>query len=186
MEFEKRYADLEALEVKPTDDNQLEGYAIVFNQETKIYDEFFEIIDPMAVSSNFGDVRFLWNHNSDIVLGRTAANTLSLEKNDFGLRFSSILPAWANGYHETIQRGDVSGMSFGFRVTQDTWSIRNNSEYVRRILGLEILEISTSTFPAYPTTSVQVRSLPIYNDIDNRFKRNMRTLKIYELTTRGN
>ena len=155
----------EPLEIRAGTDTEpakISGYAIRFNKETKIGGMFREIIRPDAIKNDIQsqDIRALWNHNPDFPLGRTVNGTLELEKDEQGLRFS-IVPSdtsWGRDALESVKRGDVSGMSFGFFVKSDKWSEQSSKMPLRELLDIELLEVSPVTFPAYPTTSAKVRS----------------------------
>jgi uncharacterized protein len=104
------------------------------------------------------DVRALWNHNTDFPLGRVNNGTLLLREDEKGL-YAEIQPpetTWGADAVASIRRGDVSGMSFGFRVIKDTW---NEKLTERDIEEVELFEVSPVTFPAYPQTSVSVRGI---------------------------
>ena len=155
----------EPLEIRAgteTEPAQISGYAIKFNTETKIGGYFRESIKPEAVADDIQsqDVRALWNHNSDFPIGRTKNDSLKLEKDALGLRFTITPPdtSWGRDALESVRRGDVSGMSFGFFVKADKWSQQDKPLPLRELLDIELLEVSPVTFPAYPTTSAKVRS----------------------------
>ena len=111
------------------------------------------------------DVRCLMNHNADVVLGRTAAKTLTLTEDDTGLRFSCDLPDTqaARDLRTSIERGDISQCSFGFIVRKQKWTEETDAEGVtqltRELHAVDVFDVSPVTFPAYPQTSVDVRAL---------------------------
>ena len=136
---------------------QLAGIAVPFDVTTTI-GTFTESIRPSAVNLDRDrDIRLLWNHDAGIVLGRTTASTLKLRTGPRGITFAGSIPSWADGYGETLRRGDVDGMSFGFVVLEDSWTQGDGLPH-RTILDLELHEISIVAFPAYPHTSVLVGS----------------------------
>jgi len=144
------------------DAGKLAGYAAVFNTEADIGGWFFERIQPGAFAKSIGrgdDVRALWNHDPMHVLGRTASGTLSLREDEHGLHVEILPPDTQLGRDVTtlIKRGDVSQMSFGFRVVSDKWEMRDGKE-VRTILEADLLDVSPVTFPAYDATSISARS----------------------------
>ena len=145
-----------------TEPTTIRGYAIKFNSETTIGGYFRESIKPEAVADDIQaqDVRALWNHNSDYPLGRTMNDTLKLSKDSTGLLFEITPPdtSWGRDALESVRRGDVSGMSFGFFVKADKWSQQDKPLPLRELLEIELLEVSPVTFPAYPSTSAKVRS----------------------------
>ncbi len=140
------------------------GYAAVFGQETDIAEEFFEVIEPGAFkrSINGEDVLALYQHNPCCILGRKSAGTLRLKEDNKGLAVEIDLPNTTNGrdVRELIQRGDISGMSFGFYVPDtlsEKWDFSVNPPR-RRILNVELYEVSIVANPAYSGTSVALRS----------------------------
>lgn len=136
------------------------GYAAMFDALSENLGGFRERIEPGAFASALaGDVRALWQHDPAHVLGRTRAGTLTLVEDARGLWTETILPEaqWARDAAESIRRGDVSAMSFGFRVIRDTWD-GEGADVVRTLREVELFDVSPVTFPAYPQTSVQVRA----------------------------
>lgn len=107
-----------------------------------------------------GDIRALWQHEAAMVLGRTVAGTLELRADDSGIYAESTPPdtAWARDAMVSIERGDVTGSSFGFYVDEDEW-ILTEREVIRRVKRGRLIEVSPVTFPAYPTTSTSVRDM---------------------------
>lgn len=105
-----------------------------------------------------GDIRALWQHDSAMVLGRTTAGTLSLRDDETGIYAETDPPdtSWARDAIVSIERGDVSGSSFGFYVDEDEW-VLTEREVIRRVKRGTLVEVSAVTFPAYPTTSTSVR-----------------------------
>ncbi|MBN6186320.1 HK97 family phage prohead protease [Aneurinibacillus sp. BA2021] len=105
-------------------------------------------------------VKALWNHNSDLVLGSTKNRTLKLWEDDMALRFELELPntTWGKDAAESIKRGDVDGVSFGFEVVRDEWNYDDPSDVIRTLIEVNLYEISPTPFPAYPDSSVDMRS----------------------------
>lgn len=138
------------------------GYAALFNTRAEIGGQFVEVIAPGAFRDaiNGADVRALIDHDSGRVIGRTKAGTLRLEEDDMGLSVEIDLPDTTDGRDLAVQleRGDISGMSFGFRVTHDEWDETGDMP-VRTIRAVELFEVSAVAFPAYGDTSIALRSL---------------------------
>jgi HK97 family phage prohead protease len=164
-EVERRLVvkDFEVREV--ADGMQLTGYAARFNEPSEPL-PFIERIAPGAFRKSLqsrNDIKLLWNHDTSTVLGSTRANTLKLIEDDFGLRVEALLPDTTAGRDAKvlIQRGDVTGFSFGFTVPPrgDSW----NAEGTERTLkSVRLHEVSVGVaFPAYTATNgtAQVRSL---------------------------
>jgi HK97 family phage prohead protease len=137
------------------------GYAALFNTETDIGGYFRERIAPGAFKDAIkGDVRALIDHDTGRVIGRTAAGTLRLSEDATGLSVEIDLPDTTDGRDLAVQldRGDITGMSFGFRVTHDEWDETGDTP-LRTIHSVELFEVSAVAFPAYDDTSIGLRSL---------------------------
>lgn len=152
-------------EVRANGDGQmptLVGYAAVFNSRTE-FGWFDEEIAPGAFSQSLSDgddVRALFNHESARVIGRRNAETLRLEEDTTGLRVEIDLPdtTTARDLVASIERGDIDGMSFGFRAREQEWIEREDETELRRLISVELIEVSPVTFPAYADTSIAKRS----------------------------
>jgi len=168
---EKRKTDIErrnfsVTELRAITDEKglrrIAGYAAVFNSLSEDLGGFREKIDPGAFKKTIGtdDVRALWNHNDDYVLGRNRSGTLSLSEDAHGLKIDILPPdvQWARDLMVSIERGDVDKMSFGFRTISDRWEMKD-SEEIRTLEEVKLYDVSPVTFPAYPDTTVALRSL---------------------------
>ncbi|RMD51900.1 HK97 family phage prohead protease [Candidatus Parcubacteria bacterium] len=142
----------------------LTGHAAVFNTEVEIQSfmgTFLEEIAPGAFTRAINekqDVRALFNHDPNKVLGRTSSGTLSLREDDKGL-YVEIQPpntALGNEVVELIRRGDVSQMSFGFVVTKEKVEKREGYLFKRTILDVDLFDVSPVTFPAFDTTDIGI------------------------------
>ena len=139
----------------------LVGYAALFNSDTQIGDWFIERIAPGAFDEAIkGDVRALIDHDTGRVIGRTKSKTLRLKTDDKGLGVEIVVPDTVDGRDllTLVERGDISGMSFGFRVTKQEWDETGNIP-VRTILEVELFEVSAVAFPAYEDTEIGARSM---------------------------
>lgn len=137
------------------------GYAAVFNSTADIGDSFREVIAPGAFASAMSaDVRALIDHDSGRVIGRTTAGTLRLKEDDTGLAVEIDLPDTTDGRDLAVlmERGDISGMSFGFIVTKQTWD-ETGPIPTRTIEAVDLREVSVVAFPAYDDTSIALRDL---------------------------
>jgi len=139
---------------------KISGHAAVFNKLSEDLGGFREKIAPGAFASTItaADVRALFNHDPNYVLGRTKSGTLSLTEDAKGLAITIDPPEtqWANDLIESVKRGDISQMSFGFRAVADEW---DDSKKVRTLKEVELFDVSIVTYPAYPQTDVKIRSL---------------------------
>jgi HK97 family phage prohead protease len=165
----KRTLTLNNLEIRavPQDNGSekrtISGYAAVYNSESELMYGFFrEVIRPGAFDNSLNsDIRALWNHDSAYVLGRTTAGTLSIRSDTKGLFFEVNPPetTWANDLCESIKRGDINQMSFGFTVNEDQWNSLEDGTEMRELIDVNLFEVSVVTFPAYSATSAGVRSI---------------------------
>lgn len=148
----------------------LTGQPIVYNEPTDM-GWYKEIIDDGALNeTDLRDVRFLVNHNTDMVpLARSRNNnansTMQLEvvPNE-GMTIRVDLDtennSEARNLYSAVKRGDISGMSFMFVVDRDKWEDLDSEYPTRHILSFsKVFEVSAVTFPAYDQTSIQARGL---------------------------
>lgn len=140
----------------------IEGYFIVFNQRTELWSNEFEEIAPESVTESLAknDIRCLYNHNSDIVLGRTSSKTLTLRADAHGVWGSMPVnedDQQACDAYARIKRGDISGCSFGFNPTKWEYSDLDGGGMLCRITGMDLREVSVCTFPQYEQTDIQAR-----------------------------
>ncbi|SCW80619.1 hypothetical protein SAMN02927924_03033 [Sphingobium faniae] len=161
MTMERR-ALVRPLDVRSAGDGPtITGYAAVFGSTADIGGQFREIIAPGAFQGTIGgDVRALIDHDSGRVIGRTTAGTLRLAEDDTGLAVEIVLPDTQDGRDlaTLIERGDISGMSFGFIVTRQQWDETGDIP-TRTIQAVDLREVSIVAFPAYDDTSIALRSL---------------------------
>lgn len=145
---------------------RLVGYASVFyngtaKTEFRLWDDFVERIMPGAFDKTLkakDDVRGLFNHDPSLILGRTTAGTVDLEVDKRGLRYSIELGSTtvAEDVIKHIRRGDVSGSSFGFEVTDVEHRMEDKVD-IREITGVKLFDVGPVTYPAYEGTDVNVR-----------------------------
>lgn len=139
------------------------GHPSVFNQWTDIGGWFQERVAPGAFSDSIleDDIRALFNHDANIVLGRNKAKTLRLSEDEHGLRMEIDPPDTqaARDLVVSLERGDISGGSIGFWVLKQEWD-ESTDILKRTILKASLFDVSPVTFPAFPQTDVGLRSLP--------------------------
>lgn len=142
----------------------IEGTPIIYEAETTITTpagEYKEIIRRGALdNADLSDVRLLYNHDMNkIPLARTP-KTMQLTRDLAGLQITATLPATEAGReaHEAIKRGDLTGMSFAFKVPPggDKYDPETNTRTINRIA--KVYETSIVPFPAYAETSVEART----------------------------
>lgn len=145
---------------------KLRGHAAIFNTLSPKMWGFREQVAPGAFTRAIqeDDVRALWNHNSDMPLGRNRAKptpTLTLSEDERGLLVEIDPPdtQYARDLVVSMRRGDVTQMSFGFMVISQEW--RTDTEDgvdIRTIREVRLFDVSPVTYPAYPETDVEARA----------------------------
>lgn len=139
----------------------IEGLFITYNGEYRIGESMVERVKRGAVNLvRDRDVRCLYNHDANIVLGRTTAGTLELWEDEAGIWgrvFFNTQDAEAMNAYARIKRGDVSQCSFGFEIERENVT-EENGETVFTIEALKLLEVSPVAFPAYEDTHVSARA----------------------------
>jgi hypothetical protein len=155
---------------KTTQDEKynIEGHAAVFNQRTSIGGWFNEVIERGAFDEcDFDDVLFFVNHNMNkIPMARSRRNngnsTMKLEIDEVGLFIRADLDIENNSeartLHSSISRGDIDGMSFAFRIKEQTWEDLDSDMPTRKIQKIaKVFEVSAVNQPAYSNTDINAR-----------------------------
>jgi len=143
---------------------KITGHAAVFNVLSPLLWGFRERIAPGAFKKTLkeADIRALFNHDSNFVLGRNAAKTLKLSEDETGLAIENTPPdtQWARDLLVSMERGDVDQMSFAFRPIRSTWEIVNEDTEDEELIvtreEVALIDVSVVTFPAYPETDAAV------------------------------
>lgn len=172
---ETRTFNIENLNTRDSEQGEsvIAGYAAVFNSPTEIGGYFTEEIAHGAFSraiAENSDIRALFNHDWNNVLGRTKSGTLQLNEDERGLKFEVTLPNTSLGrdLKESMQRGDINQCSFGFIPTEEQWDY-NVEPAKRTILEVDLFEISVVSIPAYEDTEVNViRSKELNEQVEKR------------------
>lgn len=150
--------------------NMLTGQPIVYDEPTDM-GWYTEIIDNGALDdTDLRDVRFLVNHNTDMIpLARSRNNNVNSTMQmtvvpnagmDIRVNLDTDNNADAKALYSAVERGDISGMSFMFRVDKDMWEELDSEKPTRHIVAISrVYEVSAVTFPAYEQTSIQARGL---------------------------
>ena len=145
------------------EERKMVGHAAVFNQAADIGGLFSELIEPGAFKASIkkDDVRALFNHDPNFVLGRNKAGTLTMSEDDTGLKVSIEPPdtQFARDLAISIERGDINQMSFAFSVQEEEW-IRGEKKDpdIRKIKKVRLYDVSPVTYPAYEGTDIAIRS----------------------------
>ena len=158
-------AETRAEDAAASKDLVLTGMPIVFDTATVIHDPFIgdytEIIERSALDGvDLTDTRLLYNHDLQRVPLARAPKTMSLTVTDKGVEMRAVLANTedAKAVYTAVERGDLDGMSFGFKVPDggDTFDRNTNTRTIHKIE--KIYEVSVVAFPAYSTTSVEARA----------------------------
>jgi HK97 family phage prohead protease len=142
------------------------GYAAKYNVRSSDLGGWTEVIAPTAFDKHLQtkpDVRALFNHNEDIVLGRTTAGTLKINSDNTGLAYEVQPPDTqaARDLITSMKRGDINQSSFGFICHNAKWSTdKDTGMDVRTVQQAELFDCSPVTYPAYPQATSGVRSFP--------------------------
>ncbi len=147
-----------------TPDTEYTLYEAVMDGERVLSPALIERINPRAFNKALNDrqdVRALFNHDPNLLLGRTSSRTLTLTKSLRGLDYE-IEPGnttIAKDVQEHIRRGDVTGSSFGFSVREQKFTFDDvRGADIREILSVDLVDVSPVTNPAYKATSTAIRS----------------------------
>jgi len=157
---------------------KMEGHAAVFGEPTDIGGWFLEQVEPGAFKSSIrkDDIRALFNHDENYVLGRNKAKTLKLSEDEQGLRVIIDPPdtQYARDLAISIERGDINQMSFAFQVLEEEWINGEGKKLdLRKIKKARLFDVSPVTFPAYEGTDIAIRSHEAWRkDIDQQQEEN--------------
>ena len=163
-EREVRTFTLDDIEVRSEDDKpKIKGHAAVFDKLSEDLGGFREKIAPGAFAKTIkkSDIRALFNHDPNYVLGRNTAGTLILEEDEKGLAIEIDPPdtSFARDLMVSIGRRDITQMSFAFKTIKDSWENQDKKESIRTLEEVDLFDVSPVAYPAYPQTDVKVRSI---------------------------
>ena len=194
---EIRMLPIQELRVDDSLDGKIVGHASVFDSWSETLGGIFpfkEIVRKGTFTETIrvDDIRASFNHDPNYVLGRNIAGTLELEEDEIGLRVVITPPdtSWANDLIKNIRRGDISQMSIGFIVIDDSWGTQDGID-IREIKKVQLFDVSIVTYPAYTQTDVGVRAMESYqayrsklNDAQNAAKRAKEKQKLQNIKTK--
>jgi HK97 family phage prohead protease len=170
--LERRQAAFDTVEFRDDGDKLVfTGHAAVFDRLSEDLGGFRERVQRGAfrkvLDAKTLDVRFLFNHNPDLVLARSTVvggeGSVELREDPKGLRvYAELVPtSTAKDLRMLVKSGVVSQMSFGFRIHpdgKDVWQ-EEDGELIRTIVSFgELFDVSPVTYPAYPQTDASMRS----------------------------
>ncbi len=152
---------------------EIGGIAAVINSVTDL-GYFEEVIErgafDYALNKEY-DIRCLFNHEAELILGRTKADTCKVFVNADGNLEYTWVPDYENPTHmsvvRSIMRGDITQSSFAFTIKEQKWS--DSTKYgtmgKRTITVIEDLyDVSPVTYPAYADTEADARSIVALRD----------------------
>ena len=194
---EIRMLPIQELRVDDGLDGKIVGHASVFDSWSETLGGIFpfkEIVRKGTFTETIrvDDIRALFNHDPNYVLGRNIAGTLELEEDEIGLKVVITPPdtSWANDLIKNIRRGDISQMSIGFIVIDDSWGTQDGID-IREIKKVQLFDVSIVTYPAYTQTDVGVRAMESYqayrsklDDAQNAAKRAKEKQKLQNIKTK--
>lgn len=174
MQIERRSFVLDNLTVETRAEEgskpKIVGHAAVFNTLSGDLGGFREQIAPGAFTRAIqeDDVRALFNHDPNIILGRNKSGTLQLSEDEKGLRIELDPPDTqaARDLMVLMERGDVTQMSFAFsvRANGQNWGEDGEGRAIRTLTDLRLYDVSPVVYPAYPETDVALRSFEAWKD----------------------
>lgn len=161
--MEQRYLPIENMQVRSEgNEAHITGYFAVFDSNYELWEGATESIARGAFDDSVsGDVRALYNHNTDIVLGRTSAGTFTIKQDEHGLWGDitvNLNDTDAKNAYERVARGDITGCSIGFDIASERVDISDNGSVHWTIEKIAPLyECSPCVFPAYTETNISAR-----------------------------
>lgn len=145
-----------------TKEKVIRGHASVFNQWTDIGGWFQECVAPGAFTKSIGedDIRALFNHDANHVLGRNKSGTLKLSEDNHGLAIEIDPPdtQFARDLVTLMERGDISQMSFAFQTLKDSWAYEEGQPDKRTLEKVRLFDVSMVTYPAYEGATAALAS----------------------------
>jgi len=179
-DIERRYVrDVAAVEVRAakggSGEKILTGRAIVYGAYSRDLGGFVERVEPGFVAQTLrdgADVLARYQHDSDMLLGRTASGTLDLRDGEDGLDYEVRLPdtGYARDLAALAERGDVRNSSFAFRLMPggDEWGLTDQGSPLRTLLrgGGALVDVAPVVSSAYPDATSGLRSLAEQRGLD--------------------
>jgi HK97 family phage prohead protease len=140
------------------------GYALKWDARSQNLGGFRELVAQGATSDSIGrdDIRALFNHDPNLILGRNRSNTLRLSEDSTGLHYEVDMPdtTYARDLATAMERGDVSQSSFGFKTAPggDSWAEDADGFPLRTLNSISLFDVSPVTYPAYTDSTSGVGS----------------------------
>lgn len=148
------------------------GYAFRYGALSENLGGFVERIAPGSASKTLReqDLRALFNHSPDHLLGRMGAGTLRVNDTPEGLRYFVDKPNTSLGRDlaTLIARGDIYGSSFTFMTVGANgvqWMRSDKGFPLREVREMKMRDVGPVTFPAYSASDVALRSLAEFRSL---------------------
>lgn len=155
-QIERRFTSGEVEVRQRGSETTIEGHAAVFDKLSQNLGGFVERVMPGAFTKTLGeaDIRALYNHDENLVLGRNKSGTLELSEDDSGLYYRITPPntTYARDLMTVIERGDVSQSSFAFMAIDEEWGLSEQDFPRRDLMQVHLVDVSPVTYPAYLDT----------------------------------
>jgi HK97 family phage prohead protease len=149
------------------------GYALKYRALSQNLGGYVETIDPGTFTKSIadgGDVLCRYQHDSDMLLGRTSSGTHRLTDDATGVDYEADLPdtSYARDLAALLARGDVRHSSFAFRVLPggDSWGFTEMGFPLRTLTEGQLVDTAPVVSPAYMDTSSGLRSLAEQRGLD--------------------
>lgn len=153
MNIERRFTPWNGEVRADSDSPVIAGHAAVFNKLSQNLGGFVEQVAPGAFAKTLqeADVRALFNHEPNLVLGRNKSGTLRMAEDNIGLFYELDVPDTTVGRDLVylMRRGDISQSSFAFRVIEDEWGLTEQEFPLRTLREVALYDVSPVTYPAY-------------------------------------
>lgn len=162
-DMERRFVSVTSAELRADtyeDKPMIVGYAAKFNSWDGDEHMFLEMIQPGAFSKSVAkhDIRCLFNHDANYLLGRKSAGTLRLWEDMIGLWMEvdvNVDDLQAMSVFYKVKRRDVTGQSFSFYNPKDTWDFTDEETPRRTLVEVDLADAGPVTFPFYEVTSAE-------------------------------
>lgn len=174
----ERRLTVATVEVRAEQTRTIGGYAAKFNTFSQNLGGFTERIAPSFFNNSRGDgwpgVLARYNHDDNMLLGTTGAQTLRLAIDEIGLAYEVDAPAARADVFELVQRGDVAKSSFAFVAHEDDWTTNESGFPIRTLVSGRLYDVAPVNTPAYDDTSVAVRAL---DSLARKFERDLAEIR---------
>lgn len=161
---ERRFT-VNRVSIRARGDKQLRsigGYAALFGTLSQNLGGFVEEVTTAffnrSASRNWPDVMARYNHDDNMLLGTSDAQTLRLWTDETGLMYEVDPPNSRADVLELVERGDVRKSSFAFYADEVEWTVTDQNFPLRKLLSGRLVDVAPVNVPAYADTSVGLRA----------------------------